>query len=235
MGCTSSEQKQTQQDVEIGDWKRIRQRVNLGFCPWRNSLITRDRIWRKEFTHKLPLVICYSLLLKRDENGSCVVDLPIKIIKDGDFHFQSQCSILLDGLFSNSSTHWFFGIVHIDTQRPLQLCYTFIHFCSMLHLCSVLFSYAAVLDLHDSGQNMFRTTCSYLVRCVAFNASCMQHRGSAGSGRFSAIPDSQGLGASHLNGVLCWKKSVSRCRAVCWKLVPWELPEVSASYMSDRH
>ena len=95
-------------------------------------------------------------------------------------------------------------IVHIDTQRPLQLCY---NFCSMLHLCSVLFSYVAVLDLHDSGQNMFGSTCSYLVCCVAFNASCMQHRGSAGSGRFSAIPDSQGLGASHLNGVLCWKKA----------------------------
>ena len=61
-------------------------------------------------------------------------------------------------------------IVHIDTRRPLQLCY---NFCSMLHLCSVLFSYVAVLDLHDSGQNMFGNTCSYLVRCVAFSASCV--------------------------------------------------------------
>ena len=108
-----------------------------------------------------------------------------------------------------------------------------LHFCSMLHLCSVLFSYAAVLDLHDSGQNMLSSTCSYLVRCVAFNAPCMQHRGSAGSGRLTAIPDSQGLGASHLNGVLFWKKAFRVATLFCWKLVPWELPEVSASYMSD--
>ena len=105
-----------------------------------------------------------------------------------------------------------------------------LHFCSMLHLCSVLFSYAAVLDLHDSGQNMLSSTCSYLVRCVAFNAPCMQHRGSAGSGRLTAIPDSQGLGASHLNGVLFWKKAFRVATLFCWKLVPWELPEVIASH-----
>ena len=145
--------------------------------------------------------------------------------------FQFQCSILLDWPFSSSSTHWF-SWSH-STHWYSKTAAAMLHFCSMLHLCSVLFSYAAVLDIHDSGQNMLSSTCSYLVRCVAFNAPCMQHRGSAGSGRLTAIPDSQGLGASHLNGVLFWKKAFRVATLFCWKLVPWELPEVSASYMSD--
>ena len=150
-------------------------------------------------------------------------------------HWLPSCSQQLDvfnplGLtffqFFHPPTDSFEVIVHIDTQRPLQLCYTFA-------VAPVQrFVYAAVLDLHD-GQKMLSGACSYLVRCVAFNAPCMQHRGSAGSGRLTAIPDSQGLGASHLNGVLFWKKVFRVATLFCWKLVPWELPEVSASYMSD--
>lgn len=60
------------------------------------------------------------------------------------------------------------------------------------------------------------------MHCVAFNATSMQHKGSAGSGCRTAIPDSQGLVLPlHTGAVMKLEVSASpTCRAPTAHFVP---------------